>query len=552
MAENKIMGMLSLGAPIRKGPQGPQGPIGPTGPVGPRGERGEIGPAGPQGERGIEGMPGPQGPRGLQGPQGERGLQGAQGPQGIEGPPGPQGNQGVPGATGPQGIQGAKGEKGDRGDGLRVKGTVNSESDIQEPKKAGDIYFVESKNQLVVWTGEKWVNLGTIRGPQGEKGPKGDQGPTGAQGLQGERGPQGERGQQGPIGPTGPQGNKGESGKDGVLIEDSKISNVNTWSSKNIIDHFLEGYTWKNYENTSTITDAANGYIRGLEIEGQTLKNEINYNNFVDSRFYKYKNNGIIEVVGNDWRPWADVKPCTRELKSNTEYTIIILNYTSRLIITGRQDDGAELLRIITSEQKKKKFRTTSNKGLKLKANGDNGTIQFMLLEGDYTQKEVPDFIEGVQGVGKRVDRGYKITIKTRNEESTKTSTSELIISQQLNTGDKLKWSNTKKKYVIESKGQEIDTTITNELFIPTYKSKTYFSQDSGVPAILKGQYPQDIKIHTAEEIKELARGVLVEQAQELGLLPQFGTLEETEHIEEEIMTTEEVPTDEPTTTEEV
>lgn len=50
------------------------------------------------------------------------------------------------------------------------------------------------------------VDIGDVRGPQGEQGPQGERGLTGQQGEQGMQGPQGEPGPQGETGERGPAG----------------------------------------------------------------------------------------------------------------------------------------------------------------------------------------------------------------------------------------------------------------------------------------------------------------------------------------------------------
>lgn len=185
---------------------------------------------GPQGPTGPQGLPGPQGSEGPTGPQGEVGPQGE---QGIIGPTGPQGVQGLQGEEGPQGPPGEKGEAGPQGptgaDGTSVTilGSYNTFEELQQKHpngSPGDSYLVDSN--LYVWSNEngKWVDVGVIKGPQGERGPqgvrgpKGDvgpQGPQGDQGLQGVAGPQGAKGSKGDTGPQGPQGPKGDPGPQG-------------------------------------------------------------------------------------------------------------------------------------------------------------------------------------------------------------------------------------------------------------------------------------------------------------------------------------------------
>lgn len=192
------------------------------------------GPAGLQGEQGPEGPRGEQGApftyadfteeqlAALKGPQGEQGLQGEQGPKGERGPAGPQGPQGERGPIGAQGPQGADGAS------YTVKGLYATLSALQAAHptgSAGDAWFVGTaeSNTVYQWDTDAaaWVNVGALKGPQGEtgaqgpKGEKGDPGAAGPQGEQGVQGPAGQDGAKGDPGDTGPQGPQGETGPQG-------------------------------------------------------------------------------------------------------------------------------------------------------------------------------------------------------------------------------------------------------------------------------------------------------------------------------------------------
>lgn len=138
-----------------------------------------------------------KGPKGDTGPQGEPGQDGAQGEQGPKGDTGEQGPQGIPGEKGDTGPQGPKGEDGT---GVTILGSYKSEAELKENHptgNAGDSYLVNG--DLYVWsqTEADWVNVGSIKGPQGDPGPKGDTGPKGDQGEQGIQGNPGVDGENG-------------------------------------------------------------------------------------------------------------------------------------------------------------------------------------------------------------------------------------------------------------------------------------------------------------------------------------------------------------------
>lgn len=195
----------------------PQGKIGPTGPVG---------------------LDGAQGVEGLQGIPGEQGLPGATGPMGPTGPAieltigevttGDAGTLAQVTDTGtgtnhiynfviPRGEEGPQGEigpTGPAGTSVTILGSYDNIGDLESAHptgNAGESYLVDAN--LYVWspTVDDWVDVGVIRGPQGNTGapgaigPRGPQGLQGVQGVKGDTGPQGEAGQMGPTGPTGPE-----------------------------------------------------------------------------------------------------------------------------------------------------------------------------------------------------------------------------------------------------------------------------------------------------------------------------------------------------------
>lgn len=131
-----------------------------------------------------------RGPQGEQGPAGV-GLQGPAGPAGAVGPagadstvPGPQGE------TGPEGPQGIQGPAGPAGASLTILGTVANDSLPASPSE-NDLYILSddgaygNAGEGVAYLSGAWINVGPIRGPQGEQGPRGPQG------VQGDTGPAG-------------------------------------------------------------------------------------------------------------------------------------------------------------------------------------------------------------------------------------------------------------------------------------------------------------------------------------------------------------------------
>lgn len=152
---------------------------------------GPTGPVGPKGDVGQEGNPGVTGPTGAMGPQGQKGE------------------------IGPTGPTGAKGKDGTS---VTILGYYDNYQQLitnHPTGVVGNAYLVG--DDLYVWVGEqsKWVNVGVIRGPQGEAGATGPTGPEGKMGPIGPQGAIGSPGIQGPPGPVGPQGEKGLQGNVG-------------------------------------------------------------------------------------------------------------------------------------------------------------------------------------------------------------------------------------------------------------------------------------------------------------------------------------------------
>ncbi|GEO65896.1 hypothetical protein [Levilactobacillus spicheri] len=111
-----------------------------------------------------------------------------------------------------------QGPKGDTGQGLEIKGKVDTTSQLPATASEGDGYLVAE--ELYVWTNNAWKDCGPLQGPQGIQGiqgPKGDKGDMGATGPQGPQGIQGPKGDKGDTGPQGPKGDTGATGATGPI-----------------------------------------------------------------------------------------------------------------------------------------------------------------------------------------------------------------------------------------------------------------------------------------------------------------------------------------------
>lgn len=122
--------------------------------------------------------PGPAGSPGITGAQGVQGVKGdigLQGPTGLQGTVGPQGLTGI----GTQGLTGIQGATGQAGTSIKLKGSVNSTSELPSTNNLiNDAYIDQETENLFVWNGTSWIDVGQIVGPQGPQGPQGADGST--------------------------------------------------------------------------------------------------------------------------------------------------------------------------------------------------------------------------------------------------------------------------------------------------------------------------------------------------------------------------------------
>ena len=156
-----------------------------------------------------------------------------------------------------------QGPKGDTGQGLEIKGKVDTTSQLPKTASEGDGYLVAE--ELYVWTNNAWKDCGPLQGPQGVQGPKGDKGDTGSQG------PKGDTGATGATGPIGPQGPVGS----GLVVKGTvnSASQLPTTGNQEGYCYFVgtdlyvwDAGAWKNcgsvspnLSNYTTVTDLNNG-----------------------------------------------------------------------------------------------------------------------------------------------------------------------------------------------------------------------------------------------------------------------------------------------------
>lgn len=92
------------------------------------------------------------------------------------------GTVGIQGPQGEKGETGAQGEPGVDGTSVVILGSVNDESEIPEESKViGNGYLIGQN--LFVWDGSIWKDVGEIKGPKGDRGEDGVDGRDGRDGI---------------------------------------------------------------------------------------------------------------------------------------------------------------------------------------------------------------------------------------------------------------------------------------------------------------------------------------------------------------------------------
>ena len=125
-------------------------------------------------------------------------------------------------------------------------GSTTTSFDLQDGADGRGVAGVALDNYslIVTYTDGSTVNLGNVRGAQGERGPQGIQGETGPQGKTGPQGEQGETGAQGETGPQGPQGIQGATGPQGPSGDDGRgIESTTVNASGDLVITYDDGTT---------------------------------------------------------------------------------------------------------------------------------------------------------------------------------------------------------------------------------------------------------------------------------------------------------------------
>lgn len=219
-----------------------------------------------------------------------------------------------------------QGPKGDTGQGLEIKGKVDTTSQLPKTASEGDGYLVGE--ELYIWTNNAWKDCGPLQGPQGIQGiqgPKGDKGDTGATGPQGPQGIQGPKGDTGATGPQGPKGDTGATGATGPIGPQGPVgsglvvkgtvkdaSQLPTAGNQEGYCYFVgtDLYVWVNgaWKNCGNVSPDLKNYVTVTDL-----------NNGLSTKVTDNKN-GTIQVNGTQVNPYNKLTDSVggRNLAPNT------------------------------------------------------------------------------------------------------------------------------------------------------------------------------------------------------------------------------------------
>ena len=214
-------------------------------------------------------------------------------------------------------------------------------------------------------------------------------------------------------------------------IDDTNISNKTTYSSEKIVKEIEALKTSQSLEYTGNNITCENTLISRTSntiIKGQTYQNLVNYNGAImrgDSTTTVEKSQNSIKATITKAGSSVAYFPCGM-LKDNTVYTLLfnlITNYNSFTLTASFKKAGGSFaegsVNIRSGYCKIRMTTTTANEGicigsLGLVEIGSEIEIQNLIVfEGDWTDKEVPESITGIESAGEKEN---KISILSYNK----------------------------------------------------------------------------------------------------------------------------------------
>ena len=200
------------------------------------------------------------------------------------------------------------------------------------------------------------------------------------------------------------------------------------------------------YEGSSiAANNTLEGRTEGMRIGGRTL---VNLKGNVKNRVSTWVDNDdkyTLNLESGHGQP-SILYNLTHVLKENQKYTVIVnlVEYTSGVLhfsfMNSEGNKLASTTELVAESKGLKKFVFTTNSTINaetlriLPRNGINNIYSIskniLILEGDWTNKDVPSYFEGIESFGEQ--EGNKISILSNSENLVDTNNSELW---QLNKG---------------------------------------------------------------------------------------------------------------------
>lgn len=299
-------------------------------------------------------------------------------------------------------------------------------------------------------------------------------------------------------------------------------------------------------KESHTIENSVEGLTTDMVIKGRTLQNfKSNVKNYI-SKWVDNGDNYSLNLPSGSGQP-SILYGLTQTLKENQKYTVIVnlIEYTSgALHFSFMNSDGNKLAsttELVAESKGLKKFVFTINNTIKaetlrlLPRNGINNIYSvsknILILEGDWTNKPIPQYFEGIKSFGQQED---KISILSHNEGSIKQNKKDILlqnlgfdeglrginyISDELNSlrnvaikridkreyreGDEslenIITDKTNTYYVLE---EPIETPLTKNINVKSFNEKTYVRFENAISGTSSFKAP----VNAAATISRLNR----------------------------------------------
>ncbi len=271
-----------------------------------------------------------------------------------------------------------------------------------------------------------------------------------------------------------------------------------------------------------TANDTLEGRTEGMRIGGRTL---VNLKGNVKNRVSTWVDNDdkyTLNLESGHGQP-SILYNLTHVLKENQKYTVIVnlVEYTSGILhFSFMNSDGNKLAsttELVAESKGLKKFVFTINNTVKaetlrlLPRNGINNIYSIskniLILEGDWTNKEIPDFFEGLKSFGEAEQEGdkYKISILSNGK--------NLFNHDELTGGEILTFNN-KRCYKFADNATNFSLPINGVLGKQYTLSIKMYRETSEISKKL------NVKLHYSDgtyDIYNLDSGVLYKRTTKIG-----------------------------------